>query len=312
MYRIGLTGGVGCGKSTVSSYMARLGLPVIDGDKLSREAVTPGSDAMERIRQVFGPEVFLPDGSLDRVKMARLVFSDEDKRQALNAIIHPYVWKRTEEGLIAAQDAGHPIAVLDMPLLLEIGWQLRSEAVWVVKAPVEQQILRVCARDGATREEALARIRKQMPTLNKLNYADVVIDNSGSVEDARRQVREAPSRTLCLEDLLVHVSQTGGKALAHKGTQLGAIFAHKVDALRGLEAALLEHGVHAVAGVALEGVKIAGEFVFCVHAPILAERGQRHRADPAGRSPVLSGGPRPPPAPQASRWSSRQSDRAPR
>ncbi len=194
MYRIGLTGGVGCGKSTVSSYMARLGLPVIDGDKLSREAVTPGSDAMERIRQVFGPEVFLPDGSLDRVKMARLVFSDEDKRQALNAIIHPYVWKRTEEGLIAAQDAGHPIAVLDMPLLLEIGWQLRSEAVWVVKAPVEQQILRVCARDGATREEALARIRKQMPTLNKLNYADVVIDNSGSVEDARRQVREALSR----------------------------------------------------------------------------------------------------------------------
>ena len=194
MYRIGLTGGVGCGKSTVSSYMARLGLPVIDGDKLSREAVTPGSDAMERIRQVFGPEVFLPDGSLDRVKMARLVFSDEDKRQALNAIIHPYVWKRTEEGLIAAQNAGHPIAVLDMPLLLEIGWQLRSEAVWVVKAPVEQQILRVCARDGATREEALARIRKQMPTLNKLNYADVVIDNSGSVEDARRQVREALSR----------------------------------------------------------------------------------------------------------------------
>ena len=194
MYRIGLTGGVGCGKSTVSSYMARLGMPVIDGDKLSREAVTPGSDAMERIRQVFGPEVFLPDGSLDRVKMARLVFSDEDKRQALNAIIHPYVWKRTEEGLIAAQDAGHPIAVLDMPLLLEIGWQLRSEAVWVVKAPVEQQILRVCARDGATREEALARIRKQMPTLNKLNYADVVIDNSGSVEDARRQVREALSR----------------------------------------------------------------------------------------------------------------------
>lgn len=74
MYRIGLTGGVGCGKSTVSSYMARLGLPIIDGDKLSREAVTPGSEAMERIRQVFGPEVFLPDGQLDRVKMAKLSF----------------------------------------------------------------------------------------------------------------------------------------------------------------------------------------------------------------------------------------------
>lgn len=191
MYRIGLTGGVGCGKSTVSSYMARLGLPIIDGDKLSREAVTPGSEAMERIRQVFGPEVFLPDGQLDRVKMAKIVFSDEDRRQALNAIIHPYVWRRTEEGLITAQNEGYPIAVMDMPLLLEIGWQLRSEAVWVVRAPVEQQILRMCARDGATREEALARIRKQMPTINKINYADVVIDNSGSLEATEQQVQEA-------------------------------------------------------------------------------------------------------------------------
>ncbi len=194
MYRIGLTGGVGCGKSTVSSYLATLGLPVIDGDKLSREAVTPGSEAMDRIRQVFGPEVFLPDGQLDRTEMARRVFSDEDSRQALNAIIHPYVWRRTEEALLAAQAAGHPIAVLDMPLLLEIGWQLRVEEVWVVSAPVEQQIRRVCARDNATVEEAMARIRKQMPTLSKLNYADVVIDNSGTVEHTRQQVREALQR----------------------------------------------------------------------------------------------------------------------
>lgn len=194
MYRIGLTGGVGCGKSTVSSYMAELGIPVIDGDRLSREAVTPGSEAMEAIRRVFGPEVFLPDGRLDRAKMAKLVFSDEDKRQALNAIIHPYVWKRTEEGLITAQNNGHRLAVLDMPLLLEIGWQLRSEAVWVVKAPVDMQIRRVCARDGATPEEAMARIRKQMPTENKLHYADVVIDNSHSIAATRRQVREALAR----------------------------------------------------------------------------------------------------------------------
>lgn len=194
MYRIGLTGGVGCGKSTVSSYMAGLGLPVIDGDKLSREAVTPGSAAMERIRQVFGPEVFLPDGRLDRVKMAKLVFSDEDRRQALNAIIHPYVWQRTEAGLIAAQREGSPVVVLDMPLLLEIGWQLRSEAVWVVKVPLAEQIRRVCGRDHVSREDALARIRKQMPTENKLNYADVVIDNSRSLGATKRQVREALAR----------------------------------------------------------------------------------------------------------------------
>lgn len=194
MYRIGLTGGVGCGKSTVSSYLAELGLPVIDGDKLAREAVLPGSDALAHIREVFGPAVLTPEGELDRMKMAHLVFSDEASRQVLNGIIHPYVWRRTEEALIAAQLAGHAIAVLDMPLLLEIGWQLRVEEVWVVSAPVEQQIRRVCARDHATEEEARARIRKQMPTLNKLRYADVVIDNSGTLENTRRQVREALAR----------------------------------------------------------------------------------------------------------------------
>ena len=129
-----------------------------------------------------------------------------------------------------------------------------------------------------------------------------------------RQVREPHAAPLRREDGLVRAAQTGlaADALAHERPQHRAVLPHEGDALGGLERALLEHGVHAVAGVALEGVKIAGEFVFCVHAPILAERGQRHRADPAGRSPVLSGGPRPPPAPQASRWSSRQSDRAPR
>lgn len=101
------------------------------------------------------------------------------------------MWRRTEAGLLAAQADGHRLAVLDMPLLLEIGWQLRSEAVWVVKVPEEEQIRRVCARDGATREEALARIRKQMPTGNKLNYADVVIDNSRTISATEAQVRAA-------------------------------------------------------------------------------------------------------------------------
>lgn len=190
MYRIGLTGGVGCGKSTVSSYMASLGLPIIDGDKLAREAVRPGSGAMEEIRRAFG-DVFLPDGNLDRAKVASVVFSDEEKRQQLNGILHPYIWRRTGEELLAAQEAGHEIAVLDMPLLLEIGWQLRVESVWVVTASVDQQIRRVMARDGATEEEALARIRKQMPTGNKISYADVVIDNSGTVEAAHAAVDAA-------------------------------------------------------------------------------------------------------------------------
>lgn len=191
MYRIGLTGGVGSGKSTVSSYMHELGIPVIDGDKLAREAVVPGSRAMDEMRKAFGPSIFLPDGSLDRLKMGEIVFNDEEKRQKLNSIIHPFIWVRTQEELIRAQNEGHEVVVLDMPLLLEISWQLRVEEVWIVEVPLETQIDRVISRDGFTREQVLERIGKQMPTVNKVNYADVVIDNSHSVEDTRRQVREA-------------------------------------------------------------------------------------------------------------------------
>lgn len=191
MYRIGLTGGVGSGKSTVSSYMHELGIPVIDGDKLAREAVVPGSLAMNRLRETFGPHIFLPDGSLDRLKVGEIVFNDEEKRQKLNGIIHPYIWYRTREELIRAQKAGYSVAVLDMPLLLEISWQLRVEEVWLVEVPLEVQIARVISRDGFTRKQVMERIGKQMPTMNKMNYADVIIDNSRSVEDTRRQVREA-------------------------------------------------------------------------------------------------------------------------
>lgn len=191
MYRIGLTGGVGSGKSTVSSYMHELGIPVIDGDKLAREAVIPGSRAMAEMRKAFGPHIFLPDGSLNRLKMGEIVFNDEEKRQKLNSIIHPFIWHRTREELIRAQEEGFPVVVLDMPLLLEISWQLRVEEVWLVEVPLEVQIARVISRDGFTREQVMERIGKQMPTMNKMNYADVIIDNSRSVEDTRRQVREA-------------------------------------------------------------------------------------------------------------------------
>lgn len=191
MYRIGLTGGVGSGKSTVSSYMHELGIPVIDGDKLAREAVIPGSRAMAEMRRAFGPHIFLPDGSLNRLKMGEIVFNDEEKRQKLNSIIHPFIWHRTREELIRAQEEGFPVVVLDMPLLLEISWQLRVEEVWLVEVPLEVQIARVISRDGFTREQVMERIGKQMPTTNKMNYADVIIDNSRSVEDTRRQVREA-------------------------------------------------------------------------------------------------------------------------
>uniref|UniRef100_UPI0040295EFD dephospho-CoA kinase n=1 Tax=Dialister sp. TaxID=1955814 RepID=UPI0040295EFD len=141
--------------------------------------------------RAFGEAIFNKDGTLDRLKTAEIVFTKEEKRQQLNAIIHPFIWRRTQEELLKAQEEGHDLVVLDMPLLLEISWQLRVEEVWIVKVPLEMQIERVTLRDGFTREQVLDRIHKQMPTDNKLNYADVIIDNSRSVEDTRRQVREA-------------------------------------------------------------------------------------------------------------------------
>ncbi len=191
MFRIGLTGGVGCGKSTVSRYLAKRGIPIIDGDKISREAVMPGSPVMRDIERLFGSEILTEDGNLNREKMAELVFSDEGKRQTLNGLIHPFVWKKTEEATLAAQETGHRFVVLDMPLLLEIGWSLRVESVWVVTVPQEVQIGRVQKRDGVTHEQAMARIRKQMPTVSKIGYADIVIDNSGTEEETYRQVDEA-------------------------------------------------------------------------------------------------------------------------
>ena len=194
MFRIGLTGGVGCGKSTVSRYLSSLGIPIVDGDRIAHEATEPGSAVMREIARVFGEDMLRGDGTLDREKLAALVFSDEEKRQALNAIIHPYVWRKAAAQMLAAEAVGHSLIVLDMPLLIEIGWHLRVESIWVVVVPKETQIERVCQRDGATREQALARIRMQMPTDKKIGYADIVIDNSGTPEETYRQVDAALSK----------------------------------------------------------------------------------------------------------------------
>ena len=191
MFRIGLTGGVGCGKSTVSRYLSSLGIPIVDGDRIAHEATAPGSEVLREIARVFGDEMLKADGALDREKLAALVFSDEEKRQALNGIIHPYVWRKVVTEMLAAEAAGHSLIVLDMPLLIEIGWHLRVESIWVVAAPKDVQIERVCQRDGVTREQALARMRMQMPTDKKIGYADIVIDNSGTPEATYRQVDAA-------------------------------------------------------------------------------------------------------------------------
>jgi dephospho-CoA kinase len=197
---VGLTGGIGSGKSTVSRLLAALGAVVIDSDAIVHELQAPGTPLLARIAESFGSEMIRPDGSLDRARLGQLVFADDAARARLNALVHPVVGRETLRRLEAARAAGAALVVLDIPLLLErraagaggagpTASDSASEVI-VVYAREEQQIERQLARDGASREHALARIRAQLSIEEKRKLADYVIDNSGTLEDTERQVRE--------------------------------------------------------------------------------------------------------------------------
>lgn len=189
MRRIGLTGGIASGKSTVAAMFAELGAHVLDADLAAREAVAPGSPALEAIAAEFGPEVFAPDGSLDRAALRRLIFSDQVARQRLNAIVHPEVSRRINDELrrLAAEDP-EGTALVDVPLLFESGWDGLFEAVVVVWVPPEEQVGRLIERDSVARGAAEASLKAQMPLGEKRRRAQFVIDNSGPVEETRKQV----------------------------------------------------------------------------------------------------------------------------
>jgi dephospho-CoA kinase len=197
---VGLTGGIGSGKSTVSRLLAALGAVVIDSDAIVHELQAPGTPLLARIAESFGSEMIRPDGSLDRARLGQLVFADDAARARLNALVHPVVGRETLRRLEAARAAGAALVVLDIPLLLErraagaggagpTASDSASEVI-VVYAREEQQIERQLARDGASREQALARIRAQLSIEEKRKLADYVIDNSGSPAETERQVRE--------------------------------------------------------------------------------------------------------------------------
>ncbi|GAB6932912.1 dephospho-CoA kinase [Calditerricola satsumensis] len=186
--RLGLTGGIACGKSTVLAMFARRGIPTVDADVLARRVVEPGEPAWREIVERFGADILLPDGRIDRKRLGALVFADEAARLDLNRIVHPRVraamWHEVEE----AERRGAKLVVCDVPLLFESGLEDRFDAVMVVYVPPEEQLRRLMARDGLTREEALARIRAQMPIEEKRRRADYVIDNSGPLAATERQV----------------------------------------------------------------------------------------------------------------------------
>jgi dephospho-CoA kinase len=191
MLRVGLTGGIGSGKSAVAGRLAALGAVVLDGDKAARAVVEPGTPGLTRIAETFGPGVLRPDGSLDRAKLAGIVFSDESALGQLNAITHPLIQQHIQAAEEAAAAAGGPdtVVVHDIPLLAEGQRAAGFDVVIVVDVPAELQISRLAGR-GLPEEQARARMAAQATREQRLAIADIVIDNSGTLAELDRRVAE--------------------------------------------------------------------------------------------------------------------------
>lgn len=183
MHLFGLTGGIASGKSAVAARLRARGVPVIDADALARDAVAVGSEGLAAVVAAFGEGVLLPDGSLDRKKVAALVFEDEDKRRTLNGIVHPRITALSLEHAARLRDQGHPLACYEAALIIENGVADAFRPLVVVAAPEDVQVARAAARDAATPDEVRARIRAQMPLSEKAKVADFVIENTGTLAD---------------------------------------------------------------------------------------------------------------------------------
>ena len=185
---IGLTGGIGSGKTSVAAKLRALGARVFDADEAAKNAVLPGTEGFFKVVETFGTQIVDADGKLNRTALAEIVFNDKAALKRLEEIIHSYVWQETDKFLSECQQSGERAAVLDIPLLIECGWHQKVDEVWLVVLPVEKQIMRTMKRSGMTAEAVQARIAAQMPLDEKKKYATLVIDNSGAWEETEKQV----------------------------------------------------------------------------------------------------------------------------
>ena len=192
MLRVGLTGGIGSGKSEVSRRLTAHGAALIDADVAARDVVEPGTPGLGQITAVFGPGVLLPDGRLNRERLGQLVFADDDLRAKLNAIMHPLVHERMQqlERQAVARLGPAAIVVHDVPLLAENGLQHGFDTVIVVDAPDDQRLQRLIETRGMTAEHARERMAAQATRDQRLAIADIVVDNSGTLADLDHRVAE--------------------------------------------------------------------------------------------------------------------------
>ncbi len=196
--RVGLTGGIASGKTLVADEFARLGIPIIDTDEISRAVVEPGQPALEEITAVFGQDVLTDSGELDRQQLRSIVFADEKLRQQLETILHPRIREQT---LKASETAGGPYQVIVVPLLFEAGFQSLVERVLVVDCPESLQRKRLIDRDNEEPNLADRVIAAQLTRSARLEAADDIIDNAGTIAETRRQVEKLHRQYLSLADL---------------------------------------------------------------------------------------------------------------
>ncbi len=188
MLVIGLTGGIGSGKSTVAGFLKELGAEIIDMDKVGHQAYEPHTEGWEEVVKEFGKEILLPDNSIDRKKLGAIVFGDPQALARLNHILHPRMYEIAEQQIESHNKRGTRALVLDAAILFEAGWHPLADEVWVAVAPEEVAVQRIVARNGLKEEQVRARIQSQMPPEEKAKRAQVIIDTNCNLEEVRQKV----------------------------------------------------------------------------------------------------------------------------
>ena len=188
MLKIGLTGGIGTGKSLVTSFLQEQGANVINADLLGHEAYLPGTVGFEQVVSEIGEDIVGTDGHVDRQKLGPIVFSDPSNMDRLNAIMHPLIKDMIQTQLDDVEGKGQLIAIVEAAVLIEAGWESLFDEVWVVTADEEEIISRLASRNGLSREDSQKRINSQMTSIERSAHGDVIINNTGSVEDLKENV----------------------------------------------------------------------------------------------------------------------------
>lgn len=187
---IGLTGGIGSGKSTVSQLLAELGAIIIDADKVGHQAFLPNTPAWHDVTAAFGQQIITPSGEIDRQKLGQIVFNDPESLSRLNQIMHPRMYDMMQEKIKEYRKQEAAVVVVEAAILIEANWQSLVDQIWVTVTPESTVIKRLKEQRGLDEEQTLARIRSQLPIDERRRHADVIIDNNGDLDQVREKVKE--------------------------------------------------------------------------------------------------------------------------